>query len=152
MSQSAHIYHTYIRTTPQRLWQAITDGAITRQYFHGTRMEGDFTAGSEYRCYLRDGRLAVEGNVLEADPPRRLLITWHFLYAPDLAAQPPSHVLWEIEQRGDVCLLTVTHDLLDPLTSSHVSEAGGWPFILSNLKSLLETGRPLAGDVPAAGA
>ena len=152
MKKPSHVYHVYIRTTPERLWQAITDGAITEQYFHGTRMEGEFTSGSPYRCFLRDGRLAVEGTVLEAEAPRRLLVTWHFLYDPELAAQPPSQVLWEIEPRGDVCLLTVTHDRLDELTSGHVSESGGWPFILSNLKSLLETGRPLTEDLSTLGA
>jgi uncharacterized protein YndB with AHSA1/START domain len=143
MAAPKQVYEVYIRTTPQRLWEALTDGAITQQYFHATRAESEWKVGSPVCYWLEDGQPAVEGTVLEADPPRRLSITWSFRYDPAMAAETPSRVTFEIEQRGPTCLLRTVHDDFPEgsIVPDHVS--GGWPFILSNLKSLLETGSPL---------
>jgi len=142
MANASHVYQVFIRTTPERLWQAITDGELTKRYFYGTRFEGELVRGSLYRYWMDDGTIAVEGHIVEIDPPRRLVMTWQFQYDPELKAEEPSRVTWEIEQHGPTCLLRATHDLLGPKTEEHVT--GGWPFIVSNLKSLLETGEPLA--------
>ena len=138
------VYEVFIRTTPGRLWEALTDGAITSQYFHSTRAESDWKPGSPVCYWSGDGKPAVEGTVLEADPPHRLSFTWSFRYDPAMAAEQPSRVTYEIEQRGATCLLRVIHDDFPEgsIVPDHVGR-GGWSFILSNLKSLLETGETL---------
>jgi uncharacterized protein YndB with AHSA1/START domain len=137
---TTQVYSVFIRATPEQVWDAITRPEFTQQYFYGVRIE------------LRDGRrLSAMGDsewdeeVLEIDPPRRLVHHWVSAYDPELAAEEPSRVTWEIEpQDGGITKLTVVHDRLEhaPKTAEHV--AGGWMYVLSGLKTLLETGRPLA--------
>src|SRR5262249_2092281 len=138
------IYQIYIRATPEQIWEAITKPEFTALYFHGSRVETNGTVGTPIRHHAPDGvYLWSDDVILESDPPRRLVQTWRALYDPELAAEPPSRVTWEIEpQPGGVTKLTVVHDELDlaPKTAAHVG--GGWMFILSGLKTLLETGSP----------
>ena len=138
-----HVFQTYIRCTPERLWAAITDGAMTREYFHHTTVESDWAVGSPVYYRVDSGEAGVAGVVLEIDPPRRLVTTWHFARDPKAADEPPSQVTWEIEQQGEVCRLTLIHDHFDGETYTYQSVGSGWPRVLSSLKSLLETGHGL---------
>jgi uncharacterized protein YndB with AHSA1/START domain len=139
----SQVYELFIRTTPEKLWQALTDGAVTKRYFFGEEIRSDWKPGSEWVSIGPEGRRDVEGKVLECDPLRRLVITWHILYDAELSKEV-SRVSYLIEQRGELCKLSVTHDLADaPKTAGHVGK-DGWQWIISSLKSLLETGQPLA--------
>ncbi len=145
----SHVYGIYIRCTPEELWRGITDGALTRQYFHDTVIESSWEPGAPVRFLYADGAdadhgaVAVEGKVLECDPPRRLAITWKALYNPEAADEPPSRVTWEIEPMGDSCRLSVVHDQFDGETPTYHGVKEGWLVLLSSLKSLLETGAPI---------
>lgn len=135
------VYELFIKTTPEKLWQALTDPEQTRLYFFGERIHSSWKPGAQWHSIGPKGTRDVEGKVLEADRPRRLVLSWHVLYDPELGAEL-SRVTYEIEQKGPLCKLTATHDLSEaPKTSSRVR--GGWPLLLSSLKSLLETGEPL---------
>jgi uncharacterized protein YndB with AHSA1/START domain len=146
LSTPTQVYQVFIRSTPERIWQAITDPEFTTKYFHGSRVELKLVAGSEYRSYSPDrSELWVDGEVVEVDPPRRLVHTWRAAYEPRMAEEEPSRVMWEIEDRGEgMCLLTVVHDRLEgaPKTAQSVS-GRGWMYVLSGLKTLLETGDSL---------
>jgi uncharacterized protein YndB with AHSA1/START domain len=136
------MYALFIRTTAEKLWAALTDGDLTKQYFFGETIRSDFKSGSEWHSQGPSGKRDVEGQVIESDPPRRLVLTWHILYDAALSKEL-SRVTYLIEKRGDSCKLTVQHDCSEaPLTAKHVSE-DGWQWILSNLKTWLETGEPL---------
>jgi uncharacterized protein YndB with AHSA1/START domain/DNA-binding transcriptional ArsR family regulator len=148
MSAAARqVYQVFIRATPEQIWDAITKPEFTAKYFFGSRVDTNGQVASPIRHYAPDGTtLWGDDNIIESDPPRRLVHTWRSLYDPDLASEPPSRVTWEIEpQPGGFTKLTVIHDDLEesPKTAAHV--AGGWMFIISGLKTLLETGEPLAG-------
>lgn len=138
-----HVFQTYIRCTPERLWAAITDGSMTSQYFHGTTVESDWVVGSPIHYRSENGEIGVTGEVVEYDPPRRLVTTWHFSRDPEAQDEAPSQVTWEIEQQGDVCRLALIHDHFDGETFTYESVGSGWPRVLSSLKSLLETGEGL---------
>jgi uncharacterized protein YndB with AHSA1/START domain len=138
------IYQVFIKASPEEIWEAITTPGLTTQYFHGSRIESD---AQRRRSYGPDGELRGDTPVTEFDPPRRLVHEWQPLYDPDLAAETPSRVTWEIEpQDGGYCKLTLTHDRLEgaPRTAESVAGAG-WMFVLSGLKTLVETGQPLSG-------
>jgi uncharacterized protein YndB with AHSA1/START domain/biotin operon repressor len=136
------IYEIYIRTTPELLWQAITDPEIRRKYNFGAAPDTDWTPGSHYLMSApgAPGPLA-EGDILEADRPRRLVHTMTALWDPDVTAEGSSRVTWEIEQVADSCRLIVTHDQLREGANDQLF--GGWPMILSGLKTWLETGELL---------
>jgi uncharacterized protein YndB with AHSA1/START domain len=143
---TTQVYQVFIRATPEQVWQAITQPEFTARYFYGSRVDTTGAAGTPIRHYAPDGTtLWGDDSILESEPPRRLVHTWRSLYDPELAAEPPSRIIWEIDpQPGGITRLTVVHDQLEasPRTAEHVS--GGWSFILSGLKTLLETGQPLA--------
>jgi uncharacterized protein YndB with AHSA1/START domain len=145
-AKTVQVYQVFIKATPDAIWDAITKPEFTQQYFHGTRADFDLRPGGAYRG-LGDGDAAlVEGEVVEVDRPRKLVHTWHAMYDPGLADEEASRVTWEIEpQDGGFSLLTVVHDQLDrsPKTAESVSGVG-WMMVLSGLKTLLETGKPLA--------
>jgi len=143
MERPRHVFQVYIRTTPERLWQAITDPAFTERYFFQTRVETTWERGGQLKYWMHDGGLAVEGEVLEVEPPRRLVTTWAFRHEPDLAVDPPSRVTWEIEPLGETCRLTLIHNDFPSETATSRSVVQGWPVVLSSLKSLLETGEAL---------
>jgi uncharacterized protein YndB with AHSA1/START domain/DNA-binding transcriptional ArsR family regulator len=136
------VFEIYIRTTPQRLWQAITDPEIRSRYQFGARIESTWADGSDYEVVHRHGgRRLVDGVNLEVDPPHRLVQSYRAVWDDDIATQATSRVTWEIEQVGDSCRLIVVHDQLADDADPHVY--GGWPMILSGLKTWLETGEEL---------
>ena len=142
MTAETQVYEVFIRTTPQKLWQALTEGEVTKKYFFGETVHSDWKAGSEWHQIGPEGTRDVEGKVVECDPPRRLVVTWHALYDPELVSEL-SRVTYLIEKRGDVCKLAVTHELSEaPNTAKHVGK-DGWTLVLSGLKTLLETGELL---------
>jgi uncharacterized protein YndB with AHSA1/START domain/DNA-binding transcriptional ArsR family regulator len=136
------IYELFIHTTPQKLWQALTDGEVTKGYLFGETVHSDWKRGSTWFSKGPSGSRDVEGTVIEADPPKRLVVTWHVLYDPALSSEL-SRVTYLIEKRGEVCKLTVAHDVSEaPLTAESVGK-DGWQLVLSGLKTLLETGEPM---------
>jgi uncharacterized protein YndB with AHSA1/START domain len=142
-SQMEKVFEIYIRTTPERLWDAITDGEIRSKYQFGNRINSDWTVGSRFEMTNPNAQGVVlgEGENLEIDPPRRLVQTMRALWGDDVKAEGTSRVTWEIEAVGDACRLTVTHDQLRDGANSELY--GGWPMILSGLKTWLETGEEL---------
>jgi uncharacterized protein YndB with AHSA1/START domain/DNA-binding transcriptional ArsR family regulator len=143
MTAPAQVYEIYIRTTPERLWQALTDGELTKHYYYGTSVRSDMTVGSPFRYFDSDDNVLLDGEILDADPPRRLVTSFTALWSPDVAADPPSRLTWEIEPMGAACRLRMVHDELAPDSATFHEVAGGWSHILSGLKTLLETGEPL---------
>jgi uncharacterized protein YndB with AHSA1/START domain len=136
------VFEIYIKTTPERLWEAITDPEMRSKYNFGTRISSDFTPGSRYETsHPGAPGLLGEGENLEVDPPRRLVQSMKALWGEDVKSEGTSRVTWEIEPVGDSCHLTVTHDQLREGANSQLY--GGWPMILSGLKTLLETGELL---------
>jgi len=142
----AHVFQVYIRATAEQVWDAITKPEFTSRYFFGSRVQTTGEAGTPIKHAAPDSeKLWGDDMVLESERPRRLVHTWRALYDEELAAEPKSRVTWEIEpQPGGVTKLTVIHDQLEesPKTAANVS--GGWMFVLSGLKTLLETGEPLS--------
>jgi uncharacterized protein YndB with AHSA1/START domain len=144
MDRPRHVFQVYIRTTPEQLWQAITDSRFTQRYFHQSRVESTWQPGDRLAYWINDD-LVVDGKVLEADPPRKLVQTWSFRRQSELREDPPSRVTWEIEPLGaETCKLTLLHDDFPTETLTFRSVGSGWPKVLSSLKSLLETGEPLS--------
>jgi uncharacterized protein YndB with AHSA1/START domain len=136
------VFEIYIKTTPERLWEAITDAELRRKYSFGMRVASDWTPGSRYEATGPDGTgVWVEGENLEVEPPRRLVQSMTALWSEEVKQEGPSRVTWEIEPVGDSCRLTVTHDELREGANNELY--GGWPMILSGLKTLLETGEQL---------
>jgi uncharacterized protein YndB with AHSA1/START domain len=143
-TQATQIYQVFIKSSPEQIWDAITKPDFTERYFFGARIEN---TAEWHRSRGPDGSVWGDGPVTEFDPPRRLVHEWRSMYDPDLAGEPPSRVTWEIEpQDGGFCMLTLIHDQLEraPKTADSVS-GEGWMLVLSGLKTLLETGEPLAG-------
>jgi uncharacterized protein YndB with AHSA1/START domain len=145
--QTTQVYSVFIRATPEQVWDGITKPEFTTRYFYGSILESTYEPGASYRGWAEDhSQQYVEGEVVEADRPRKLVTTWRALYDPETAAEPYSRVTWEIEPAGEtVTKLTVVHDELEAAPKTAANVAGGWPFVLSGLKTLLETGAPLAG-------
>ena len=136
------VFEIYIRTTPERLWEAITDPEIRSKYTFGARIVSDWTPGSRYEMAVPSGEgLLGEGEILEVEPPRLLVQSMRALWSDDVRSEGTSRITWEIEQVGDSCRLTVTHDQLRD--GAHGEIYGGWPMILSGLKTWLETGELL---------
>jgi uncharacterized protein YndB with AHSA1/START domain/DNA-binding transcriptional ArsR family regulator len=136
------VFEIYIKTTPERLWEAITDPELRAKYTFGVGVESDWTNGSHYRAvHAASGTAISEGENLEVDPPRRLVQSFTALWGDDVKAEGTSRVTWEIEQVQDSCRLVVTHDQLREDANDQLY--GGWPMILSGLKTLLETGEHL---------
>jgi len=144
MNKSTFTYVTYIRTTPERLWEALTSAEFTAQYWFGAHCESDWTAGSPWRLMYADGRVADSGQVVEAIPPRRIAIKWRNEWNPELKAEGDSLCTMDIEPVADtspqVVRLSIAHTIERAESKFIGAVSGGWPRILSNLKSLLETG------------
>jgi uncharacterized protein YndB with AHSA1/START domain/DNA-binding transcriptional ArsR family regulator len=144
--ETTQIYQVFIKASPERIWDAITKPEHTTQYFHGSHVDAELKPGGKFWYYAPDrSKLWGDGKVLELDPPRRLVTTWHALWDDEVTAEKPSRVIWEIEpQEGGYCKLTVVHDQLEgaPITAKHVS-GPGWMFVLSGMKTLVETGRSM---------
>jgi len=142
-AQTTQVYQVFIKATPEAIWDAITRPEFTARYFYGARIEN---TAERHRALSPDGDVWGDSPTFEYEPPRRLVHEWQSLYDPELAGEEPSRVSWEIEpQDGGYCKLTVVHDRLEasPKTAESVSGAG-WMMVLSGLKTLLETGEPLA--------
>jgi uncharacterized protein YndB with AHSA1/START domain len=139
----AHVYTTYIASTPERVWEALTDPEFTKEYWAGRRIDSDWQAGSPVRNLRDDGGADWEGEVLAAEPGRLLSYTFHMLISDKHRQDSPSRITFEIEPMGAVVKLTITHDHFEPGSTTWETTRYGWPAILSSLKSLLETGRPL---------
>jgi uncharacterized protein YndB with AHSA1/START domain len=135
------VFEIYIKTTPERLWEAIVDPALRKKYSFGIGTISEWTPGSEYSSEAGGGFTIAAGENLEVEPPRRLVQTFQALWSEDVKASGHSRVTWEIEPVGDSCRLLVTHDQLPEGANSELF--GGWPMILSGLKTLLETGELL---------
>jgi uncharacterized protein YndB with AHSA1/START domain len=135
------IFEIYIRTTPERLWEAITDPEIRAKYNFGAGVSSDWTPGARLQLGTPDGMLLGDGEILEVDPPRKLVHTMVAQWSDDVKAEGPSRVTWEIEPIEDSCRLVVTHDQLREGANDQLY--GGWPMILSGLKTWLETGELL---------
>lgn len=145
MSRSpSHVYETYIRARAEQIFEALTHPDWTIRYFHGTKIDSTWEKGSSVFYRYPDGRPAVDGEVLEVDAPRRLVITWHTRYDEEAAKDRPSRVTFEIEPLGEICRLTLVHDDFDGETATYRNVSRGWNAILCNLKTLLETGEAFA--------
>ena len=150
MNAPMHVYEIYIRATPERVWQALTDSDLVKRYYFGSVIDSDFRPGSPIVYMQPDtGRIDIEGEVIEADPPRRLVHTFAVRWDADVN-DPPTRVAWEITPMGDACRLSVTHDGFTEENATFESTKGGWPVILSGLKTLLETGTELHVAAPEA--
>lgn len=148
MSKPDYVYVTYIETTPEKLWHALTGSDFTERYWFGYRVASDWKVGSPYH-FTKNGGRSVQGEVLIADPPRKLAYSWDVV-KQGVEREQVSRVTFDIEPRGRVVKLTVTHDNLGPNTLRDIS--GGWPMVMASLKSFLETGRELPADLPESGA
>ena len=138
------VFETYIKTAPERLWDAITDPELRAKYSFGVRTDSDWTPGSHYKASVPGVIDIADGENLEVDPPRRLVQSFRALWSDDVKSAGSSRVTWEIEPVGSSCRLRVTHDQLADNANSELY--GGWPMILAGLKTLLETGELL--DTP----
>ena len=140
---SKFLYVTYIRTTPQKLWEALTQPEFTRQYWFGVVHECDWRPGASWRLVFKDGRVADSGTVVEIDPPRRLVLSWRNEFRPELKEEGYSRATITLEPAGATVKLTILHEI-DRVGSQFIEAVStGWPMLLSNLKSLLETGQVL---------
>jgi len=140
VAKSAFVYVTYIRTTPEKLWSALTDVEIMKQYWFGVRCESRWTEGSTWKLAYPDGRITDAGEIVEAEPPRRLVIRWQHQDKPDLKAEGESYCMMELEQSGSAVKLSITHTIAREPSKFIAAVSAAWPMVISNLKSLLETG------------
>ena len=148
MARSTFVYVAYIRTTPERLWSALTtDAEFMRQYWFGTYGESEWTPGSAWKHLAADGQVLDTGEIVEADPPRRLVIRWQNQHRPELEAEGASLCTMELEANGPAVKLSITHTIERQPSQFIAAVSGGWPKVISNLKSLLETGA-IALDEP----
>ena len=140
MAKSTYVYVSYIRTTPEKLWSALTDPAFIKQYWFGMNAESKFTAGAPWKLVSDDGKVWDSGEIVEATRPRRLVIRWHHQNRPELKAEGPSLCTMELEPSEGAVKLSITHTVERDPSKFIEAVAGGWPKVISNLKSLLETG------------
>ena len=141
MARSTFVYVTYIRTTPEKLWSVLTaDTEFMKQYWFGCHCQSDWTAGSSWKLVSGDGQLLDAGEIVEAEPPRRLVIRWQHQSKPELKAEGASQCTIELERSGPAVKLTITHTIEREASKLITAVSGGWPKIISNLKSMLETG------------
>jgi len=139
-----HIYVSVIKTTPEKLWQALTDGKITPAYYYGGAFEGKIEKGANYVYHAPGGEgCFVRGTIEDIILHKKLVTTFKGEWMPDMENDAPSRVTWEIEQQGECCRLTLTHDHFEGETTTYQNTGNGWPGILSGLKTFLETGEPL---------
>jgi uncharacterized protein YndB with AHSA1/START domain len=140
MTKPSFVYVTYIRTTADKLWSALTSPEFTRQYWFGMHHDTDWKPGSSWRLMFQDGRVADAGEIVEAEPGKRLVLTWRNEWNPELKSEGYSRCTIEIEPVAAAVKLTITHEIDREGSKLIKAVSGGWPRIVSNLKSLLETG------------
>ena len=145
-----HVYSVFIQAPPERVWRAITDGDETVRYYYGTRFASTLEPGAPLTYAYPDGLIAADGRILEIDPPRRLRMTFHAKWDPEIEAEGPVEMAWVLEVNGEATKLTVTTSGLRTGSRTATDFAGGMVYIVSGLKTVLETGAPLAvGAAPA---
>ena len=143
MADSRFVYVTYIRTTPEKLWQALIEPEFTRRFWCETWQDCEWKPGASWRLMTPDGRVADSGEVVEIEPHRRLVLTWRNDLFPEMEAEGHSRLTYELEPKGESVKLTLIHEMDRPDSKLIGATSNGWPAILSSLKSLLETGEPL---------
>jgi uncharacterized protein YndB with AHSA1/START domain len=143
MSDERFVYVTHIRTTPEKLWDALTRPEFTRQYWCGTWQNCEWKVGSSWKLMIPDGRVGDSGEVVEIDRPHKLILKWRNEFQPELREEGYSRATFTLEAMGDTVKLTVTHEIDRPRSKFIEAVSNGWPSILSSLKSLLETGESL---------
>jgi uncharacterized protein YndB with AHSA1/START domain len=147
MARSTFVYVTYIRTTPEQLWSALTDDVeFMKQYWFGTHCESSWTPGSSWKMVHADGSISDAGEIVESEAPRRLVIRWQHQIKPELKAEGESLCTMELEPSGKAVKLSITHTIEREPSTLIAAVSGGWPKIISNLKSLLETGAAVLQD------
>jgi len=146
MARSTFVYVTYIRTTPEKLWSALTDAEFIRRYWFGMQCESQWTTGSSWRLVSGDGQVMDAGEIVAAEPPRRLVIRWQHQSKPELKAEGDSLCTMELEPSGAAVRLSITHSIEREPSKFILAVSGGWPKVISNLKSLLETGATALQD------
>ena len=151
MARSTFVYVTYIRTTPEKLWSALTDPEFMKQYWFGVHGESRWTAGSSWKSVSPRGQILDAGEIVEAEPPRRLVIRWQNQFKPELKAEGESLCTMELEPSGTAVKLAITHSIERQPSKLIEAVSGGWPKVVSNLKSLLETGSAALQDPYPAG-
>jgi uncharacterized protein YndB with AHSA1/START domain len=146
MARSTFVYVTYIRTTPEKLWSALTGAEFMKQYWVGVHGESQWTAGSSWKLVSGDGQIMDAGEIVEAEPPRRLVIRWRNQFKPELKAEGESVCTMQLEPSGTAVKLSITHTIEREPSKFIEAVSGGWPKVISNLKSLLETGSVVLQD------
>ncbi len=144
MSKSSFFYQLYIRTTPKKLWAALTQAEFTRRYWVETWQVSDWNIGSEWKLMIPDGRVGDSGKILDIIPEQRLILAWRNEFQPALKEEGYSQATLELEPQGDCVKLTVIHEMDREHSAFIEGVSDGWPMILSSMKSLLETGESLA--------
>jgi uncharacterized protein YndB with AHSA1/START domain len=139
--ESSFVYVTFIRTTPERLWSALTDPDFMKEYWFGTHLKTDWKPGTRWEMVQPDGRITDGGEILEFDPPKRMVLKWLHELRPEWKAEGFAHCTIELEPASDAVKLTITHTMEREDSKVIQAVSGGWPRVLSNLKSLLETGQ-----------
>ena len=153
MARSTFVYVTYIRTTPEKLWSALTDAQFMKQYWFGVHGESQWKPGSPWKLVSGDGQILDSGEIVEAEPPRRLVIRWQNQFKPELKVEGASLCTMELEPSATAVKLSITHTIEREPSKFIEAVSGGWPKVLSNLKSVLETGSPaLQEPYPTEGA
>jgi uncharacterized protein YndB with AHSA1/START domain len=147
MPKLTFVYVNYVRTTPEKLWSALTDDVeFMKQYWFGVHCESQWTAGSPWKMVHPDGHILDAGEIVEAEPPKRLVIRWQHQDKPELKAEGASLCTMELEPIGPAVKLSITHTIEREPSKFIVAVSGGWPKVISNLKSLLETGSTVLND------
>lgn len=139
--QSRFVYVTFIRTTPEKLWTALTSAEFMKEYWFGMHFKTEWKAGAQWQLLFPDGRIADTGEIVEWDPPKRLVLKWRNEFRPELKAEGYAQCTIELEPISDAVKLTITHSMDRAGSKLIEAVSGGWPRILSNLKSLLESGQ-----------
>jgi uncharacterized protein YndB with AHSA1/START domain len=140
MTRSSFVYVTYIRTTPENLWEALTDSQFVRKYWFGATIECGWKKGAPWKMLFPDGRVADTGEILEIDPPRRVVIRWHNEWKPEFKAEGLTGCTVELQPVDGAMKVTITHEIDRPESEFIKALSVAWPLTISNLKSLLETG------------
>ena len=140
---SQFVYVTYIRTTPEKVWEALTTPEFTRQFWFGIAQESTFKPGAPWKLVGSEGKVYDTGEVLESDPPRRLVLKWRNEFKPELKEEGYTRCVMDIVLDGDTTKLTITHSIDRENAKVIEAVSGGWPKVLSGLKSFLETGRAI---------
>lgn len=143
MAESKFVYVTYIRSTPEKVWQALTDPAFIQRYWFGMTQESDWKPGAAWKMKFSDGRVADSGEVVEFDPPKRYVLQWRNEWNPEFKAEGPTQMTCTLEKIKDQVKVSILHEI--PVANSKFlgGVSNGWPMVLSSLKSLLETGEAL---------